>query len=198
MRWSQGWQALQQPLGAVLQQLEAVVAGDVAEDGQGVPELCRRLRVAQRPAALVAVPPQVPAQNLRSSLTCCWRSFHGWRSFRSSHMPAASRLRAINLPGLSTHSSHSGWLAGSMSCARQSQWHTEGWQVTVMTTALTDLAGEDTAASHWDPNPATLSLPTVRSAEIAVTPHLTGVRLNCYWCWCQQMNFMLRDVSCGE
>ena len=52
--------SLQEPLGGVLQQLEAVVAGHIPEHRQRVPELRRRLLVCQRPAALIAVPPQVP------------------------------------------------------------------------------------------------------------------------------------------
>ena len=53
--------SLQEPLRAVLQQLEAVIAGHIPEDRQRIPERRRRLLVCQRPAALIAVPPQVPA-----------------------------------------------------------------------------------------------------------------------------------------
>ena len=83
---SQGWKALEEPLSAVLQQLKAVVAGHVSEDGQRIPELLGRLRVAQRPAALVAVPPQVSTQHLRTRVAWCSHSFRG------CHRPASCQL----------------------------------------------------------------------------------------------------------
>lgn len=58
---SESAMSLQEPLRAILQQLEAVVAGHIPKDCQRVPELRRRLLVCQRPAALIAIPPQVPA-----------------------------------------------------------------------------------------------------------------------------------------
>ena len=60
---------LQKPLSAVLQQLEAVIAGNIPEDRERVVNGGRRLRAGQRAPALVAVPPQVAPQHLHGALT---------------------------------------------------------------------------------------------------------------------------------
>lgn len=65
---------LQQPFGGVLQQLEAVEGGDVAEHRERVRERRRRLCVLQRSTALVAVLPQVASQHLRESVKHSVRS----------------------------------------------------------------------------------------------------------------------------
>ena len=60
---------LQEPLGDILQELEAVIAGHVPEDRQRVLKLRWCLRARQRPSALVAIPPQVSLQHLNGSFS---------------------------------------------------------------------------------------------------------------------------------
>ena len=62
---------LQKPLSAVLQQLEAVITGDIPEDRECVLHGGRGLRAGQSAPALVAIPPQVASQHLHKALTHC-------------------------------------------------------------------------------------------------------------------------------
>lgn len=60
---------LQKPLSAVLQQLEAVIAGDIPEDRERVMDGGRGLCAGQSAPALVTIPPQVTSQHLHKALT---------------------------------------------------------------------------------------------------------------------------------
>ena len=75
---SHGCVHLEQPFGAILQQLKAVVAGHIPEDGKRLPKLSWRLGSDQCAAALITVPAQVATQHLRNIIKFTSKASHAF------------------------------------------------------------------------------------------------------------------------